>query len=184
MSAIVARVRENAKDDLSEGDLRWLSDALYAYADYGFNLAHATAYGIFAYVTTWFSVHHPVLFWSATLDSYIDDSKKEHEYLAAARSAGIVFKPAHVNRSRQSYTCDARVGEIRKGLLSINGIGEAAADELQKHAPYADLAQLAQKVNARIVTGAKALREGHSPESCPGVISILHTAGALEGIAA
>lgn len=183
MNSIVERVRENAKDDLSAGDLKWLSEALAAYADYGFNLAHATSYGLLAYVTTWFSVHHPVQFWTATLDSYIGD-EKEAVYLAAARAAGITFRPAHVNRSAVSYTCDARSNEIRKGLLSIKGIGEKAAAELAAHSTYTSLDALANVVNARIVTGAKSLRSGHSPELCGGVITILHAAGALEGIAA
>ncbi len=183
MNAIVERVRENAKDDLSPGDLKWLSEALAAYADYGFNLAHATSYGLLAYATTWFSVHHPVHFWTATLDSYVGD-EKETTYLAAARAAGITFRPAHVNRSSVSYTCDARLGEIRKGLLSIKGIGDKAAAEIAAHSTYPSLDALANTVNARIVTGAKSLRSGHSPELCGGVITILHAAGALEGIAA
>ena len=71
---------------------------------------------------------------------------------------------------------------IRKGLTSIHGVGSKAAEELVRHAPYASLDDLARKVSARRVSGAKALGMGHSPESCGGIIAALNTANALFGL--
>lgn len=180
MDDLVKKIKERATD-LSAADLSFIEEALSAYAGYGFNKAHATSYGLLAYITTWFSVHYPVQFWTAMLDAYAGE-EQEADYLSAARKAGITIRSPHVNKSSVSFTADVPNNAIRKGLLSISGIGQKAATEIAAHAPYEELAQLAERVNARVVTGAKALRSGHTPEACGGVISILASTGALEGI--
>jgi DNA polymerase III alpha subunit len=136
-----------------------------------------------AYVTTWFSTHYPVQFWTAMLDAYVGEAK-EVEYLKAARDAGITIRPPHINKSSMSYTADVPGNAIRKGLLSISGVGEKAAQEIAAHQPYHDLAEFAERVNARVVTGAKDLRSGHSPNACRGIVAILSSTGALEGVPA
>lgn len=180
MNDLIGKIKERATD-LSPEDLSWVEDALSAYAGYGFNKSHATSYGLLAYITTWFSVHHPVEFWTAMLDAYAGEDK-EITYLNAARAAGVIITGAHVNKSKKSFVADVPNNTIRKGLISIKGIGEKAAEELALKAPYESLFDLAERVNARVVTGAKSLRSGHSLESCGGVINTLSLAGALEGI--
>ena len=183
MRDIIGKVKENSKAlpiPLSEHDLLWLERALDAYSSYGFNRAHATAYGTLAYVTAWYKVHHPVAFWAAMLDAYTG-APQEAKYLAAAREAGISIRPPNVNRSLMGYSADIRNTSIRKGLLSVKGVGEKAASKLIDSAPYESLAQLADKAS---VSGAKGLKSGHTPAACGGVIAALGEAGALEGIPA
>jgi DNA polymerase III subunit alpha len=182
MDDLIGKIKERATD-LSVEDLDFIEDTLSAYAGYGFNKAHATSYGLLAYITTWFSVHHPVEFWTAMLDAYAGEPQ-EAEYLKAARDAGITIRSPHINKSAVSFTADVPNKAIRKGLLSISGIGQKAAAEIAAHAPYTELSQFAERVNARVVTGAKALRSGHSPAACGGVVAILASTGALEGIPA
>lgn len=177
MAEVIAKVKENAID-LSEDDAEWLEDVLAAYAGYSFNRAHATAYGQVAYITAWFKLHHPVAFWTAQLNAYIGDDQ-ETAYLRAARKQGVSIRPPHVNRSEAIYTADFKSNAIRKGLTSIKGVGPKAAIELAEKAPFTSLADLASRVNARAVTGAAALRKGHTPEACGGVIAHLAEANAL-----
>jgi len=182
MQTILKRVRTLAKEKgMGLEDLAWLEKALEAYAGYGFNKAHATAYGVVAYVTAWYSLHHPVAFWAGMLKSYTG-AKQENEYLKSARAAGVQIRPPHVNRSKEGYTADLEQNAIRKGLLAIKGLGEKAALDLITHAPYASLDDLARKVSAKRVTGAKSLGLGHSPQSCGGVITHLHESNALDGL--
>lgn len=168
---------------MNQGDLEFLHSSLMAYSLYGFNKAHATAYGTLAYITAWFSVHHPVAYWVSMLNAYVGD-KQEMPYLQAARRSGVKFRSPHVNLSKAYYTADIPRGIIRKGLLAIKGVGAKSAEELIAHQPYASLADLGARVNARRVTGAKALRSGHSPASCGGVIAALFEADALHGLPA
>jgi DNA polymerase III alpha subunit len=79
------------------------------------------------------------------------------------------------------YSADIRNKSIRKGLLSVKGVGEKAASKLIDSAPYESLTQLADKAS---VSGTKGLKSGHTPSACGGVIAALGEAGALEGIPA
>ncbi|CAB4194587.1 PHP domain containing protein [uncultured Caudovirales phage] len=182
LTKLFMRIEKLAKEKgMSATDIDWLKEALNAYASYGFNKAHATAYGVLAYITGYYSVHHPVAFWAGMLDAYTG-AQQEASYLTAAREAGVVIRSAHVNTASIGYTADMETQTIRKGLTSIHGVGSKAAEELVRHAPYASLDDLARKVSARRVSGAKALGMGHSPESCGGIIAALNTANALFGL--
>lgn len=172
---------------MSKADVRWLSDALHAYAGYSFNLAHATAYGVMAYATAWYRTHYPVAFWTGVLRAnqdapakYKDAPKPETIYLNAARKAGMEILPPHVNHSKMTYTSDGKV--IYRGISSINGIGPVAAKELLDKAPFSSLDDLAVRCASRKVTGTNDLGKGVEPVNCPGHVKILYAAGALEDL--
>jgi len=181
----------------AEADISWLDEALDAYAGYGFNKAHATAYGVLAYVTAWFRANHPVAFWAGMLDAYADDDAevwygpygqripipRPKAYQLEAQKDGVHVLGPHVNRSQASWSAAADGSGIRAGLTSIKGVGVVAARELVTHAPYADLYDLATRVSPKRVTGARDLGAGHSPSACPGVIAALSHAGALKDLA-
>jgi DNA polymerase-3 subunit alpha len=179
---LMKRIRTLAKEKgMNDSDLTWLEQALNAYAGYGFNKAHATAYGVFSYITGYFAVHHPLAFWAGMLRSYTG-AKQEPIYLKAARDAGVRMRPPHVNISQKGYTADKETNSIRKGLTTIKGLGDKAADEIVMHAPYSSLDDFARKVSGRRVTGSKDLGKGHSPEACGGIVAALFEAGALSGL--
>lgn len=180
MRSIVDKVMGLGKEQgMSLEDLSWLSEAMRAYANYGFNKAHAVSYAMVAYQTAWYKVHYPVQFWTAFLTVYTG-TDHEKKYLKEIREAKIPIRGPHVNKSGADYSVDPDGKSIRKSLTSIKGVGAGAAEELARHAPYASLADLAARVNARKVTGAKALADAHSPASCGGVITALAEAGALD----
>lgn len=167
------------KEGMSLEDLAWLSEAMQAYANYGFNKAHAVSYALVAYQTAWYKVHYPLQFWTAFLTVYTG-TDHEKKYLKEIRDAKITVRGAHVNKSGTHYRIDPDAKSIRKGLTSIKGVGDAAAEEIAAHAPYASLKDLAARCNARKVTGAKALTQGHRPDACGGVIAALSAVGALD----
>ena len=180
MRTIVDKVMSlGKKEGMSLEDLAWLSEAMQAYANYGFNKAHAVSYALVAYQTAWYKVHYPLQFWVAFLTVYTG-TDHEKKYLKEIREAKITVRGAHVNKSGTHYSIDTDGKSIRKGLTSIKGVGEAAAEDLAAHAPYTSLADLAARCNARKVTGAKALAQNHRPDSCGGVIAALAAAGALD----
>jgi DNA polymerase-3 subunit alpha len=177
--------------------VEWLDEALDAYAGYGFNKAHATAYGVLAYVTAWYRANHPAAFWTGMLDAFADSdneiwygsygmrapTKVPVAYKLEAEKDGVQVLGPHVNRSKESWSAAADGSGIRTGLLAIKGVGMVASRELVAHAPYNDLADLAMRVSPRRVPGARALGQGHSPLACGGVIAALSHAGALQGLA-
>lgn len=159
--------------------IAWLKQALYGYADYSFNRAHSTSYGILAYVTAWFLVHHPGEWWTAVLNAYADHDKLKG-YVYAARQDKVSVQPAHVNQSEVGYVWTGR--EILKGLLAVRGVGDRVAGLLMQQRPYADLDDLAAKLAGTRLGGVKNLADGFAPTECGGVIAALAEAGALRGL--
>jgi DNA polymerase-3 subunit alpha len=167
------------KRSWTDEDVDWLCNALIAFGGYGFNLAHATVYGLLAYRTAWMAVRHPALFWSAMLTVF-DGPDKAQAYLRAARLDQVKVLPPHVNKSAVEYTPLPHRNAIRKGLASIPGVGLSAAEELVRHAPYESLADLGRRVSNRKITGSKHLVTGGT--EFIGMVKKLDDAGALEGL--
>lgn len=182
MAEIITKVKDICTvPNLTEDDWAYVENALGAYAGYGFNRAHATGYGLIGYQTLWYLVNHPVEYWAATLESIRGvPGDVETKLAQEARKDGIKFRAPHINRSKVGYSADIANKAIRKGLVSIKGIGEDTAKKIVDNAPYTSMKDFAAR-NSRI-GGIVELRKGHSPAACGGVIQILHDAGALDSI--
>lgn len=177
---MLPRIRELAVDrGWTQADISWLVDAIPAFAGYSFNRSHAAAYGLIAYRCAWMRVNKPLHFWAATLAAF-ETSTKIKVLEREARSDGIRLMPAHVNKSRETYTIDEERGTIRRGLRSVRGV-KAAATEIVENAPYTSLRDFGERVSNR-VTGTKHLAIGKTPEEAGGMALTLFEAGALSGL--
>lgn len=171
--------QECEKMGMSDDDQKYLDEAIAGFAEYGFNRAHATVYGLTAYRCGYLATHHAVEFHGGLL-AVAAGSKKEQNYLRATRRRGVRVLPAHVNISGDTYTVDRDRGVVRKGLRSVDGVGEKSAEVIAANAPYRDLADLVERSPARPVSGGKDF-DG-TPESFNGVLGKLRDAGALSGL--
>lgn len=180
LAEMTPRIRELAQErGWSDEDVKWLIDAIPAFAGYSFNRAHAAAYGLIAYRCAWMRVNYPLDFWAATLSAF-EDSTKIKILEREARSDGVRIMSAHVNASKESYTIDTNRGVIRRGLRSVKGINRAAK-EIAEKAPYESLRDFGERVSNR-VTGSKHLALGRTPEEAGGMVNNLYEAGALAGL--
>lgn len=182
--------------DWAQGDIDWLKASLISYADYAFNRAHATSYGVVSYRTAYMRRHYPIQFWCAMLQSYANSSKRkdakgktipseETVFITEARRDKVDILPPHVNYAKASYTLDKNgKGEpaIRRGFLCIKGVGLAAAKELMDKAPYSSLSDMGERLLPRKVGGAKPLALGKSPMECGAIIKALDEWNAMEGL--
>ena len=138
--------------------------------------AHATVYGITAYRCAYLAVNHPVEFHAALL--YVaatgGDPVKERTYVSVARHRGLRVLPADVNYSGTSYEVDPQRRGIRRGLVSIKGIGPAAAESIAQGAPYTDIDDFAARVNARAVSGVKSWLATKDWEQINGKMEVLY----------
>lgn len=190
LEAIKPRMRELfGVRGWTDADIDWFLDGLLGYADYSFNKAHAAAYGVVAYRTAYLITHHPLEYWHGLLVAFqgakSGKKDKEADYVRAARNKyGVQVLPAHVNKSGATYVIDRARKAIRKGLISVKGVGPVASQELAAHQPYASLADLGQKVIHQKVSGAKGLALKKLPDECGGVVKALYDAAALDGLEA
>jgi DNA polymerase-3 subunit alpha len=167
------------KAGFNEDDRRFVDEAIAGFAEYGFNRAHATVYGITAYRCAWLVVHAPLHFHAALL-AVAAGSKKELGYVKATRDRGIRLARADINASGATYRADVKRGAIRKGLISIKGIGVVASNAIEKNQPYKTLQDLLDKTPAKAVTGRKGFNG--DPEDLSGNLAALRDAGALDSV--
>lgn len=168
-----------AKKGFTQQQTQQAWDYLASFASYSFNKAHSTAYAIVGYVSAYLKMNYPLEYHTALLQVWAGEPKKEPLYIIETRRMGIPVLSADVNVSHGNYTMDKRKQAIRKGLLSINGVGPGAADELAAHAPYASIDDIINRTDGRKVTGGKKYPK---TGEINGVILSLKEAGALRGI--
>lgn len=124
------------------------------FGGYGFNKSHSTAYGHLAYQTAYLKAHFPAEFMAALLSSEIGDTDKIAEYLENTRQRGLEVCPPNINQSETEFT--VREGKVVFGLSAMRGLGRKAADALvaerQANGPFADLFDLCERIDQRMVT--------------------------------
>jgi DNA polymerase III subunit alpha len=161
-------------------DLRFVWEAIEGFAKYGFNKAHATVYGRRAYRMAYLKTHHPLEFHTALLQVNAG-TQKERDYILVTRDAQVKMLRPDINVSGETWSIDHQIGAIRKGLVSIKGVGPTAAREISSHAPFQDVDDLIARCDARSVTGGKSWKKNGSLN---GVLGLLQKAGVLKSIGA
>jgi DNA polymerase-3 subunit alpha len=168
---------------MSDDDQYFLHNAIAGFAEYGFNRAHATVYGITAYRAAYLAARHPLEFHAALLGvASSGESGKENRYLRATRRRGIRVLPPDINHSGATYTINQHrgTGVIRRGLQSIDGVGAVTAMVLEELQPFHDLDDLVQRAATRAVSGHK--EYDGTPESLTGILGKLRDSGALSSL--
>lgn len=147
------------------------------FSDYSFNKSHATGYGFLGWRMAYLKVHHPLEFHTALLETTAG-TPKESIYLREVRRCGVTIRSADVNRSGMNWTADSN-GVIRRGLVSIKGIGVNAAQMLQDNQPYSSIEDLIERTEPGVVTGGKKwTKDG----VLNGVLGKLQETGALRSL--
>jgi DNA polymerase-3 subunit alpha len=123
------------------------------FAGYGFNKAHATAYGIVAYQTAYLKANYPVEFMAALLTSEMANTDKVVIHLDECRAMGMPVLPPDVNISRFSFGVED--GAIRFGLGAVKNLGQKAIEALtaarEATGPYTSLGDLCRRLDLQLV---------------------------------
>ena len=152
MAAHAKRFREGAeKHGLSAAAARKIFDWMKEFAEYGFNKSHSVAYALLSYQTAWFKTHHPEALMAATMSTEMDSGDRLALLLREARTLGLTVLGPDANASQSHFEA---VGDeaVRYGLGAVRGIGRTLAarlSEARAEAPFADLADLCRRLDAR-----------------------------------
>ncbi len=127
-----------------------LWEVLVPFADYAFNKAHSTGYGLVSYWTAYLKARFPAEYMAALLTSVQDDKDKSALYLHECRRMGIKVLPPDVNSSEARFT---PVGtDIRFGLTAVRNVGSNVVTSIvgsrRAKGLYADFADFLRKVEA------------------------------------
>ena len=138
---------------MKETDAKELFEQIGSFAAYCFNRAHSACYAFVAYQTAYLKAHYPVEYICAMLTNSKDDQKKIQLYITEAQKSGIKILPPDINKSNSEFTPDGN--NIRFGLNSIKGIGEAVLQEIEedraKNGEFKSIVDFAQRINPRVV---------------------------------
>lgn len=115
---------------------REVAEALWVqmeeFSRYSFNRGHAFAYGTLSYWTAWLKYHYPVQYATAVLSTI--DQDEIPDWVAEARRLGFKVLPPDINDSQEGFANTAT--EVRYGLKSIKGVGDAATQAILVNQPY------------------------------------------------
>jgi len=92
---------------------------------YAFNAAHCVAYGLLAYWTMWFKVHHPAIFYACSL-AQTENPDKTRQLLRDAVKHGIDVRSPDPRESDATWK-PATDRAIQSGFKQIHGVGDKVA---------------------------------------------------------
>jgi DNA polymerase III alpha subunit len=125
-----------------------LWEQVLAFAGYGFNQGHATAYADISYRSAFIRTHWPAQFLAARL---ANGGGFHHPaiYMAEARRLGVTVRPPHVNHSGRKFTLAVTENEqatLWMGLSWVRSLRRSAVRQIVKQRPFTSLTDLLIKV--------------------------------------
>lgn len=115
---------------------------LKTWANYGFNKSHAICYSDIGYACAFLKHHFPLQWWAAVLSNATKDEVNTDFW----RHCGHLIDLPDVTKSGEKF--EIRDGRLQAPISLLFGIGEAAHAELCAGAPYKDIVDFCQKVQA------------------------------------
>ena len=139
---------------ISEQVAQELWNLIVAFAGYGFNKSHSTAYGLIAYETAYLKAHYPVEFMAALLSCEMESTERISEHVDDARRMKIEVLGPNINQSDVDFSV---LGDkITFGLAALKGVGhnvvQAIVDERTAHGPFKDIFNLTERVDPKVLT--------------------------------
>jgi len=159
-------------------DPSWAWSFLEGFFQYGFNKAHSVGYGVRAYRAAFLKVHFTLEFTAANLET-VAGKPSESQHMKEARYMNISLLQPDVNISGPVWTLDRKKNSVRKGLLSIPGIGVMAAQQISENAPYSSVEDLIDRNSGHAVKGGNEFLK--SGKYTSGLLA-LREAGALSSL--
>lgn len=141
------------KNGIEESQASSIFDLVAKFAGYGFNKAHAAAYGLISYQTAYLKANYPIEFLTASLNLEIDDTDKINIFQQEAKNFEIAILPPDINTSYSHFIIEN--GAIRYGLGGLKNVGvqaiEMLCEERKENGPFKDIFDFASRVNAKVL---------------------------------
>jgi DNA polymerase III subunit alpha len=148
----ISDCRSNGYDAESMNEI-W--DRIIQYMGYGFNKSHGVAYSMISYLTVYIEAHYPEHWKSAIMTTKMGDQAKVAQVFSEIKREGFDFQAPDINKSDANFT--ASKGKIVFPLGMINGVGDTAIEEIEKHKPFSSLEDLMERANKRVLS-ARAMK--------------------------
>ena len=134
-----------AQSGLTAHQAETLWRQVLAFAGYGFNQGHATAYAAVSYRSAYLKAHYPAIFLWARL-AVGGGFHHPAIYLAEAQRLGLTVRPPHVNHSGRRITLDRDGRTLWLGLGEVRDLRRSAAQALIAGRPFTTLSDVLARV--------------------------------------
>jgi len=141
----------NNNCDFFEAEKIWYK--LEAFAGYGFNLSHATAYAITGYICQYLKYHYSLEFWTTAFQFDDSNDSKANRFISEISKINkdIIINSVDVNNSYEHFYTDFDKKIIYWSLIKIKQLGESAAkaiiDERNKNGNFFSLDEFIKRIN-------------------------------------
>tara|TARA_A100001011_G_C14319581_1_gene849799 strand:+ start:989 stop:4294 length:3306 start_codon:yes stop_codon:yes gene_type:complete len=125
-------IEGSKKNNIPTESAKQIFSDIEKFAGYGFNKSHAAAYAMISYQTAWCKTHYPAEFFTALLNSEINNSSSKYIPIKAEiEKLGLILLKSDINNSDIYFSVEKYNNNlaIRSGLANIKNIGF----ELAKH---------------------------------------------------
>ena len=133
-------IEESVKNNYKKETAEKIWGFIEAFANYGFNKAHAACYAMIAYETAWLKANYPVEYMTAlmSVESNSHGMNRDEKIAIAiedCRKLGIKILAPDINLSAQDFTIETNKDSkenmaIRFGLTAIKHVGKAAIENI------------------------------------------------------
>jgi DNA polymerase-3 subunit alpha len=110
------------KNKVSQAQAKSIFATVAKFAGYGFNKAHASAYGVISYQTAYLKANFPAEFLIASMNLDIDSSDKINIFLQEARNFNIKIVPPSINESEGFFKIRGNNDESKSIIFAIGAI--------------------------------------------------------------
>ena len=136
---------------VDEETIRTIFTKLIGFSNFGFPKAHAAAFAVLAYQSSWLRRHYPAEFLASLLNAQPMGFYPPASLVRDAQRRGVVVLSPCIARSGAG--CDMDGEAVRIGLGYVRGVRDEAAERLvaerDEGGPYVDLADLAARSDLR-----------------------------------
>jgi DNA polymerase-3 subunit alpha len=150
-------IRGAAEKGVDDGQASFIFDLVNKFAGYGFNKSHAAAYALVAYQTAWLKANYPVEFLAASMSLDAGNTDKLNMFRRELDRLSIPLLPPDINRSGVEFVVEQTqegLG-VRYALAAVKNVGthamESVVAEREANGPYKDLADLARRLDPKLV---------------------------------
>jgi DNA polymerase III subunit alpha len=132
-------------------------DLVAKFAGYGFNKAHAAAYGLIGYQTAYLKANHPYEFVAASMTYDMHNTDKLNIFKQDAENMGLRLLPPDINTSCADFSVqhDASGKHIRYALAALKNVGGLAMEELVrervKGGLYKNIYDVMERLDTKII---------------------------------
>ncbi|WP_040256400.1 DNA polymerase III subunit alpha [Rickettsia hoogstraalii] len=107
-------------NNISESQAKSIFATVAKFAGYGFNKAHAAAYGVISYQTAYLKANYPAEFLVACLNLELNNHDKINLFLQEAKDSGIKIIAPNINISEGYFSVKPVIPRLDRGIQEIS----------------------------------------------------------------